>query len=953
MSTPIGFPVAHDALNAALADDRAWNRIAARVIVDRLVPGATVRQFGDAATDVLIVESGLLEIAMPDRAPRWALPGAIIGLSTSLIGANAPCTVTATRHSTVVRIPAHALLNDHGASRGTVAEVAAIARSVDGPFRELPPDPLVVAILLESLDAQTAQRMSLLLNEAARALPRTIVVHVGREAPGSHGDLADELAAHEVDAGTVVYVVHGGDGERAAAIVAHADRVIIVQLFGRTTIPFLARTRALDPSAGRRTELVYVNSDDEQASRSTEPLALPPDVSHVHLLPDLSASRLAILLADVRRSAREHETLRDFALFADLDGAELAWLQTALVWQRVDGGSVLIREGDDADALFLVRAGRLQVLRETSAGQRHVSWVGTGESVGEDGLLTAGRRACSVRAVRDSTVARLDRNTIVSLLDRSITFARALARALAAQVSGHAVASHRRARTFAVLPLTDPARMRGLADSLADAMRAEGRNPTLVDAERVDRTLGKHAARTRRGDVGETVLIEWLDQLEREHDAVLLLCGAEADSWSRRAIRQSDHVLLVADATSAPTRRPIELSLFGDPTQRGEFSLDDTNGGRRRHHLILLQRETISEAHGTAAWLIERPQHTHHHVRDAHDADVARVARRITGRAVALALSGASSRAPAHLGAVRALDEHRLPVDIVSGSSSGAGVAALVACGYTSQQALPLLERIVQECSPRMQQLQPPLTAFTSGAAADRALQSAFGSRMLEDQLIPAVITAVDIRRHRLVQLTRGPIWKLVRASGSLPLLWPPVWHEGDLLVDGGIISYLPVEVFGDETEAGLIIASNLDPTAGQGAPAFEASLDYGSTFNAWEELVRRIGGRKRARPPAIIDILFHAMAIPSFQQQEGLNALARQENMCVLTPPLDAFGLFDVTRDIGRALESTSYEHARAALSDVAARWRASRAISVSAANRLGFQLNFDVDQSTRTKAR
>ena len=82
-----------------------------------------------------------------------------------------------------------------------------------------------------------------------------------------------------------------------------------------------------------------------------------------------------------------------------------------------------------------------------------------------------------------------------------------------------------------------------------------------------------------------------------------------------------------------------------------------------------------------------------------------------------------------------------------------------------------------------------------------------FGNRQLEDQLIPAVLTAVDTRRHRAVHLTRGPLWKLVRANGSLPLLWPPVWHEDDLLVDGGILNYLPAEVFGDQADDGLIVA--------------------------------------------------------------------------------------------------------------------------------------------------
>jgi len=199
-----------------------------------------------------------------------------------------------------------------------------------------------------------------------------------------------------------------------------------------------------------------------------------------------------------------------------------------------------------------------------------------------------------------------------------------------------------------------------------------------------------------------------------------------------------------------------------------------------------------------------------------------------------------------------------------------------------------------------------------------------FGNRQLEDQLIPAVLTAVDIRRHRAVHLTRGPLWKLVRASGSLPLLWPPVWHEGDLLVDGGILNYLPAEVFGDQADEGLIVASNLDATAGQGAPSFTGTLDYGTVMNSWGEMVRRVGRSKTPQPAGLIDILFHTMAIPSFQQQDGLAALSERDNVCVLTPPLGSFGLFEVDAEIGHKLEAAAWKHARQELKSIAALWYA-----------------------------
>lgn len=917
-----------ETLQSVLGDIDSWDRLRSQVSRESVVPGTLVRSAGEPVSDVLMVEHGLFEVTTPGAPPRWAAAGSIVGLAASLSGALSEVTVTALRHGRLSRIPARALW-DHGEDvRASMAAVARLAQLPDHGVVTLPPDPLVLTVLLESCNEDLAVAITSHLEEAVRALEGGRLVRFAATPSAAAGDLAEELAAHEANAQTVVYVVHGGDGARAADVVSHADRVIVFQPNGVEAAGSRAFATACDGSTRRHTELIYVSGERESKARTTRRMRIPPNVKQIHLLPDPSSARLELLLTDLRRGAREHESLRDFEVFAELTGPELAWIQGTLRWERIDGGSLLLRQGDLADDAWLVRAGRLEEVRESAVGERHVSWLGPGTFVGEATLLTHGRRSTSVRAVRDSTVARMDQRTIDALFERSIGFARALARVLLKRRTGNTRAAVRRARTFAVVPLAGAERVGRFVAELAAACEEAGFEATVVDEARLNEALGHEASTTRRGDVGDGELISWLDQLERGHDAVILVCGGDVDSWTRRAIRQSDHILLVADATTSPALRPTERALHGiDATDAanpsGSRGRDELRSVAARH-LVLLQPAGISEATGTGGWLAERPHHTHHHVRAGDRGDLARLARRLTGRAVALALSGASSRAPAHFGVVRAMEDLALPIDVASGSSSGAGIAALVACGLRAEAGLAQAIAIIAAGAPRLSHFQPPITALTSGAAADRAVQAVFGDRQLEDQLIPAVLTAVDIRRHRPVHLTRGPIWKLVRASGSLPLLWPPVWHENDLLVDGGIINYLPVEVFGDEVDDGLVIASNLDESAGTGAPAFEGTLNYGTVMSSWKELARRLRRSTAARPPGMIDILFHTMAIPSFQQQEGLAALAERDNVCVLTPPLGSFGLFEVNAQIGRSLEAASWQHARTELARVAATWHA-----------------------------
>ena len=919
-----GRQLVRDALAAAIGDPALGGRLALVATSEVIAPETEIQACDEVVADVIVVECGVFEVARAGEPPRWATAGSVIGLAAALSATCSPSRVTALRHGRVARLPAAALGEALADSHSVVADVARVAQLHDHALATLPPDPLVIAVLLEDCDSATEAALTSQLESATQALDGARFVALPLASAGSTDDRATVLAAYEQDASTVIYLVHASAGEHAAAIVAHADRVLVLQPSGSDSDSD-AYKLACDGSARRCTDLVYVGGLQTATNRTTTQLRRPPQVRRMHIMPEPTAAELGLLLTELRDAARSFAWLRDVGVFRDLDDAELAWINAELRWERVDGGTILLGQGDDADAAWLVRAGRLEVVRRTSVSERHIAWVGPGVLIADAALLTGGPRSSSVRAVRDSTVARLDKNVVDTLLARSATFARALARMFAAGVRP-APASNGRATTFAVVPLASAGRTRALVGELANACASAGLDATVVDAARLDAALGEGASRTRRGDVRDSGIIAWLDALERRHDVVVLTCEATVDSWTRRAVRQGDHILLVADAMSSPELRPIEHELLGvaavDVTGLHRAQGTETDGLSRTRHLVLLQPAGITEASGTSAWLEPRPEYVHHHMRAGNDSDLARLARRVTGRAVVLALSGASSRAPAHFGVVRAMDAQGLPIDVVSGSSSGAGIAALIATGMRGNLGLDRAMQIIATGAPTLSQFQPPLTALTSGKVADRSLQAVFGDRLLEDQMIPAVLTAVDIRRHRAVHLTRGPVWKLVRASGALPLLWPPVWHEGDLLVDGGIIDYLPTDVFGAEADDGLVIASNLDETAGIGAPAFEGTLDYGTVANGWAELVRRLRGARAPRPPAITDILFHSMGIPSFQQQEGLAALKERDNVCVITPTLGSFGLFEVSDAVGRRLESTTFEHARAALAGAAARW-------------------------------
>lgn len=903
-----------------LFDDAAWSVVTRSVVFEAVAPGSVIRHVGDRVADVVIIEQGLYELSTPHAPSRWATAGAIIGIASSVTGSASAVTITARRFGRVARIPARVLWDQPAASRLSVADIATLTSRADHALLTLPPDPFVITMLLEHTDDELTRSMVRYAREATDTLADARFVCVADLPP--FDTIAEVASTIESAIATVVYVVHSADDAHAKDLVAHADRVLALQEFGIDRDSSAAFVLACDGAAHRHTELVYIRSEQEPISVVTQRLQLPPNVKRTHVLLDQPVAQLQRLVGDLRAQARDFEVLREFQVFADLSDAELASIQRTVRWERIDGGSTLVRQGDGAQEAWLLRAGRLEAIHCTTSGERHVTWYGPGAFIAELSLLTGGKRANAVRAVRDSTVARLDAATLETLFARSAEFTRQVTRALAPRPAGRTHATARRARTLSFVPFDGAVGARACVSAVAEVLAESGLDTVIIDAERLNATLGPNASNIRRGEVGDADIIGWLDQLERQHDVVILLGNAVPDSFTRRAVRQCDHLVFIANASSETALRPLEHELVEARTAAHTQGAEHTLRFLGTRHLVLLQPSGLQEAIGTGRWLAVRPEYTYHHVRDDNASDVARLARRLTGRAVALALSGASSRVPAHAGVVRAIQELELPIDVLSGSSSGSAVASMIACGFDAEQILAGAIHLITNGPPRVRQFQPPITALTSGATPDRTLQSLFGDRQLEDQFVPTIITAVDIRRHRAVHLTRGPIWKLVRASGSLPLIWPPVWHEDDLLVDGAIITFLPVEVFGDQADEGLIIASNLDETAGVGAPAFEGARQYGTVLNSWHELFRRLRGSNEAPPPGLVDILYHTMAIPSFQQLEGLAALAERENVCLLTPPIGSFGVFEVNAEVGKRLEHVAWEHARGELKRVAARW-------------------------------
>ena len=214
--------------------------------------------------------------------------------------------------------------------------------------------------------------------------------------------------------------------------------------------------------------------------------------------------------------------------------------------------------------------------------------------------------------------------------------------------------------------------------------------------------------------------------------------------------------------------------------------------------------------------------------------------------AIGIALEGGGALGLAHIGVLQWLEEHHIPVDRISGTSMGALVAALYATGHSPKDMRTIavgndissvftLQTPYSDISYRRRQDRREIPqAITIGLKnryglrnallTDRGVDEflsrhlfAYNSEDLDyDRLpIPFRCVATDLNTFQSVSFARGPLPEAVRASISIPGIFPPVQgRNGHYLVDGGILDNLPTDVLRNELHADTIIAVRLQDAA-------------------------------------------------------------------------------------------------------------------------------------------
>jgi len=463
-------------------------------------------------------------------------------------------------------------------------------------------------------------------------------------------------------------------------------------------------------------------------------------------------------------------------IFQDLAPAERARLARELATLTLKRGDTLVRQGETADALYVVVTGRFAV---TIDGRREaIAEVGPGQPIGEIAFLAGGARTATVTALRDSLVLRLGRAEFEELSAKNPSIWHTLTVTLARRV----------AKTTVSRPPTPDPRPRTVA-----FIRAGGGalSPVFVEAlagvfRRLHRTILLRAAMAKevlpegvRLDSNEATRA--LNALEAGYDYLLFVAENELTPWSEKAIRQADLVLAVGWHGADETPNALE-----------RLAADLLPPDARRLVLLHEKRAPIT---GTSRWLRARRVVMHHHVALDDPGDFERLYRFINGTALGLIACGGGAYCAAHIGLYKALRHSGLTFDIMGGTSGGGAITAAFAMGHSPDDVDRAIHSIFVT-NKAMRRYTWPRYSLLDHAHFDRQLAIHYAGVDIEDLWIPFFAVSTNLSSYDLHRHRHGDLWTAVRASGSIPVLLPPYYTEdGHMLVDGAILDNVPIRV--------------------------------------------------------------------------------------------------------------------------------------------------------------
>ncbi|HTL48604.1 MAG TPA: patatin-like phospholipase family protein [Verrucomicrobiae bacterium] len=531
-------------------------------------------------------------------------------------------------------------------------------------------------------------------------------------------------------------------------------------------------------------------------------------------------------------------SLEDIPIFSSLTPAEQKIIEKKARLLEYKRGDIVYEEGTEADAFYVVSAGRFRLFNRPRGDRPEQTLLNfyRGDHFGETSLLTGRPHSATVEAKSDGLILKLEKKDFLRLVNEMPAISLHLNRSLGHRLTMSAGGTRRREVKISALYAKGRNSQDGHLwfDFARNLMEVGRGDVVLIDfvspvSPLVSEQLKKgnipayqlstmepsresdlrnfliphpsgfhylHVGFENAGDREEKRLSALLSSLTARYDHLLLQLPWDNTHLSFRALKQSDEIYLYS--------RPEVQDLVETSRLVGEF--EKAFGFSRSEIKVLVPEDdngnreiTFEEKERLLGQRIFSLVPDRHRQADRYDANLRYLAKELSGNLTGLALGSGAAYGLAHIGVLRVLEQENIQIDVVAGSSIGALVGAIWAAGYNADQLEEFAFGIDKKTAFfkifGFADLSIAHHGFFKGQKLHHFLAPYLGDKTFQDLKIPLRVTATNLFTAEEVIFRAGKVTDAIRASVSIPGIFRPFQHEGQLLIDGGVIDPLPVRV--------------------------------------------------------------------------------------------------------------------------------------------------------------
>lgn len=466
----------------------------------------------------------------------------------------------------------------------------------------------------------------------------------------------------------------------------------------------------------------------------------------------------------------------------------------------INKGEVLYKKGDQNDSIYFLVRGRLKSFLFDQAVQAYRDVYFTpGETIGQIAAFSKKERKITVGATRNSFVLELSIEALNKIKEDHPDITDIFLKVMVEKEEKvqNEYQYFLKPKTIAIVPLHESVSTDEFLRKLSQSIKDKKSTSKVADLEFVNERLNiEDFQNISNADPQYFHLNAMFSTLEKDHDFCFYLVDENFNTWSKYCLDNADEIILLADSTKSPELTPFE---------RKYLSFSQNEGTPIR--LILIHPNELVEPRNTSKWLESRQVIMHHHIKEAFvENDISRIFRFISNQAIGVVLSGGGARGNAHIGVCDALTKHKIPFDYIGGTSHGSLIGAMYIVSRFKRDVFDssfreLLKGFVFDYT-------LPLVSLVSAKALERSLKATFGDIQIEDLWTPFFCVSSNLSKNEPYFHKRGSLATAVRASCSIPGIFPPVILNGEVLVDGGLIFNLPILPMKEFIRGGIIIAS-------------------------------------------------------------------------------------------------------------------------------------------------